>query len=138
MKFNINDKNALRRFQARNERRIKSFMKMATIELYRQLMIVSPVKTGNFRWNWWGQVNGVTTRYELHENKGIDLNRPITVFSNFDLKDSLFICNSAPYAKRLNDGWGRQAPARFVEITVSGVQNQINKLVSEAIREAGE
>ena len=138
MKFNINDRNALRRFQERNERRVKSVMRMATVEVYRELMVASPVDTGNFRWNWWCQVNGVTTRYEQHENKGIDLNRPITVFSNFDMKDSLFICNSTPYGKRLNEGWSGQAPARFVEITVSGVQNKVNKIVNEAIREAGE
>lgn len=138
MQFNINDRNALQRFRERNRRRIKSFMRMATIELYRRLIVVSPVDTGNFRWNWWCQVNGVTTRYEQHENKGIDLNRPITVFSDFELNDSLFICNSTPYGKRLNEGWSGQAPARFVEITVSGVQNDVNKLLAQAIKEAGE
>ena len=138
MNFNINDRNALQRFRERNRRRIKSFMRMATIELYRRLIVVSPVDTGNFRWNWWCQVNGVTTRYEQHENKGIDLNRPITVFSDFELNDSLFICNSTPYGKRLNEGWSGQAPARFVEITVSGVQNDVNKLLAQAIKEAGE
>lgn len=138
MQFNINDRNALQRFRERNRRRIKSFMRMATIELYRRLMVVSPVDTGNFRWNWWCQVNGITTRYETHENRGIDLNRPITIFSDFELIDSLYICNSTPYAKRLNEGWSKQAPARFVEITVSGVQNDVNKLLAQAIKEAGE
>lgn len=138
MQFNINDRNALQRFRERNKRRIKYFMKMATIELYRRLMVVSPVDTGNFRWNWWCQVNGITTRYETHENRGIDLNRPITIFSDFELNDSLYICNSTPYAKRLNEGWSKQAPARFVEITVSGVQNDVNKLLAQAIKEAGE
>lgn len=138
MQFNINDRNALQRFRGRNRRRIKSFMRMATIELYRRLMVVSPVDTGNFRWNWWCQVNGITTRYETHENRGIDLNRPITIFSDFELNDSLYICNSTPYAKRLNEGWSKQAPARFAEITVSGVQNDVNKLLAQAIKEAGE
>lgn len=138
MQFNINDRNALQRFRERNKRRIKSFMRMATIELYRRLMVVSPVDTGNFRWNWWCQVNGITTRYETHENRGIDLNRPITIFSDFELNDSLYICNSTPYAKKLNEGWSKQAPARFVEITVSGVQNDVNKLLAQAIKEAGE
>lgn len=138
MQFNINDRNALQRFRERNRRRIKFFMRMATIELYRRLMVVSPVDTGNFRWNWWCQVNGITTRYETHENRGIDLNRPITIFSDFELNDSLYICNSTPYAKRLNEGWSKQAPARFVEITVSGVQNDVNKLLAQAIKEAEE
>lgn len=65
----------------------------------------------------------------------IDYGRANQAFIRVKAGDTLYLANSTPYIKRLNEGWSKQAPARFVEMTVEGVENDVNKYAEQAIRE---
>lgn len=131
----MGDSNGTRQFQNTVIARLQSFKRMAALEVFQNLSIKTPVYTGNARWNWWCSVGEVDLKYEEHKNLSVDWSRAERVFITFGVDESLFISNSTPYIKRLNDGWSRQASARFIEMTSEGVQNRVNDLAKEAIKE---
>lgn len=135
MKFSITDKNGLERFKRNNENRIASFAKLAMAEAFARLCIKTPVDTGNARWNWWCSVGNIDYKNESHMSLAVDWSRANTAFISVKAGDTLYISNSTPYIKRLNEGWSKQAPARFVEMAVESVENDVNKLANMAIRE---
>lgn len=137
MKFKLNDRAAVRRFLVLIPQRANYAKKMAIIEGYARITVKSPVLTGRFRWGWNCSINGIDygipdpappeyakegrVFYKLDENRAQD------TFMNVKIDDDVFIANSLPYAKRLNEGWSRQAPAHFVELTVEEVKSDLCK-----------
>ena len=135
MKWKLGDSGKTQKFQNTVQARILSFKRMAALEVFQNLSIKTPVYTGNARWNWWCSVGKIEQKYEEHKNLSVDWSRAERVFITFGVDESLFISNSTPYIKRLNDGWSKQASARFIEMTSEGVQNRVNALAKEAIKE---
>lgn len=135
MKWKMGDKNGLKRFQGNNVRRVTAFARMAMQEVYSRISIQTPVDTGNARWNWWCSVGKIDYKYEEHFNLSIDWGRAEQAFIAVKPGNTLYIANSTPYIKRLNEGWSDQKPARFVELTAAGIENDVNKLAKQAIRE---
>ena len=135
MKWKLGDSGKTQKFQNTVLGRIQSFKRMAGLEVFQNLSIKTPVYTGNARWNWWCSVGKVDLKYEEHKNLSVDWSRAERVFLSFGADESLFISNSTPYIKRLNDGWSKQASARFIEMTSEGVMNRVNALAKEAIKE---
>lgn len=135
MKWKLGDSGKTQKFLNTVQARILSFKRMAGLEVFQNLSIKTPVYTGNARWNWWCSVGKIEQKYEEHKNLSVDWSRAERVFITFGVDESLFISNSTPYIKRLNDGWSKQASARFIEMTSEGVQNRVNALAKEAIKE---
>ena len=135
MKWKLGDSGKTQKFLNTVQARILSFKRMAALEVFQNLSIKTPVYTGNARWNWWCSVGKIEQKYEEHKNLSVDWSRAERVFITFGVDESLFISNSTPYIKRLNDGWSKQASARFIEMTSEGVQNRVNDLAKEAIKE---
>lgn len=135
MKFVLTDKDGLERFKRNNENRIASFAKLAMVEAFARLCIKTPVDTGNARWNWWCSIGNIDYKNESHPNLAVDWSRANSAFISVKAGDTLYVSNSTPYIKRLNEGWSKQAPARFVEMTIAGIENDVNKLANQSIRE---
>ena len=134
MKFELgkNDPN-LQRFLKLNETRIPRAMRMFTVEAYRQLTIATPVDTGRARWGWncsFVQPNFTIPMAAPEGQKnyyGLDANRASNTFRADIIsgKETLYISNAVPYIIKLNEGWSRQAPARFFELAF---ENAVQKL----------
>lgn len=93
------------------------------ISAFQIVSIKTPVYTGNARWNWWCSVGSPSGKYEEHNGLSIDTSRALT-FEGVTINDVLYVSNSTPYIKRLNEGWSKQAPARFVEMAVEEIKNR--------------
>lgn len=97
------------------------------ISAFQIVSIKTPVYTGNARWNWWCSVGSPSGKSEEHKGLSIDTSRALT-FEGVTINDVLYVSNSTPYIKRLNEGWSRQAPARFVEMAVEEIKNRRRRI----------
>jgi hypothetical protein len=108
------------------DRRVTDLMRMATIEFFRTITISTPVDTGRARAGWTPSIN-VPSSYVPPEGKyGMPA---IPELGTVTVRDTIYITNNLPYIKRLNNGYSRQAPARFVESAAARVQNAISVIV---------
>lgn len=100
----------------------------AALGIQRGLILVSPVDTGRFRSSWF-----VATRVATLEDVppkpprgrraagGQSASAAMQEIADVKLGDSIHISNPLPYGPRLNDGWSKQAPRRFVQMVVRSV-----------------
>lgn len=108
------------------ERRTTELMRMATIEFYRQITISTPVDTGRARAGWFVTVNAPSGEVLPEGKYSI---RPPGNLPPITINDRYMITNNTPYIGRLNKGYSKQAPARFVELAAARVQAAIGKLL---------
>lgn len=134
MKFALGQRDpALARYLESNKQIIPKAMRMFTVEAYRQLTIGTPVDTGRARWGWncsFVQPDFTIPMAAPEGQKnyyGLDANRANQAFRAEVIsgKETLYITNAVPYIVKLNEGWSRQAPARFFELAF---ENAVQKL----------
>lgn len=112
------------------ERRTTDLMRMATIEFYRQITISTPHDTGRARWGWNITVNAPSNTVPppgIYPMPTIDLHMENPIDS-ITVTDSIYITDNVPYIGKLNNGYSRQAPARFVELAAARIQAAISKI----------
>ncbi|MBQ7404226.1 MAG: hypothetical protein IJW05_12410 [Lentisphaeria bacterium] len=125
MKFELGKNDPkVKKYLNMNKERIPKTMRMFTIEAYRQLTITTPVDTGRARWGWNCSFErpDFSVPMEAPEGQknyyGLDAGRAEAKFKINALSNdtTLYISNAVPYIVKLNEGWSRQAPARFFEL----------------------
>lgn len=114
------------------ENRTTGLMRMATIEFYRQVQISTPVDTGRARAGWLITVN--TPSDEVLPEGKYTYSAVIPDVPAITINDRYFIANNTPYIGRLNNGYSRQAPARFVELAAMRIQTAISKIMGKLRR----
>jgi hypothetical protein len=95
----------------------------------------TPVDTGRAKANWVpgiGQVNTKTTGEINAETALKDINQALQTWKP---GQTIWLCNSLPYIKRLEDGWSKQAPAGMVRLTVVEWKDSVRR-AAEGIRNA--
>ena len=109
--------------------RVKKLMQTASEEFWQQVMIATPVDTGYARFGWFISVKTPSSYLPPAQGQGQKYPMPRlsdhSSISAFGIDDVLYITNNVPYIDRLNDGYSRQAPARFVETAAARVQNYV-------------
>ena len=132
MKFQLgrNDANVLRYIKAKKEY-VPKLMRMFMVEFYRQVTISTPVDTGRARWGWNCSIRQPDMTNPPEGKYTLDARRAIETFSISAVtgKDTLYVTNAVPYIGKLNEGWSRQAPARFVELSFETAFNKLRKYI---------
>lgn len=124
MKFNLN-KSGISVYSKTLNKRLIEVEKKGVEYLWRELYLKTPIKTGAARSSWNISVN--TPDYSFSESKTSNtLNMP-----NVTLNDTLIISSGCPYIKILNDGWSKQAPKNFIQISILNTTKYINNLKVE-------
>lgn len=101
------------------------------LEVYASLVYKSPVDTGRFRGNWNISMAGFdpTVRVEGFTKDSL----PIIAKASHEVEryqgGRIYISNNLPYARRLEDGYSKQAPAGMVRITVVEFQDMVDRVV---------
>ena len=108
------------------ERRTTDLMRMATIEFYRQVQISTPVDTGRARAGWLITVNAPSE--EVPPEGKYTYSAGLPNVPAVTINDRYFITNNVPYIGRLNEGYSRQAPARFVELAAAKIGSLMNEI----------
>lgn len=92
---------------------------------YQQISISTPVDTGRLRNGWMPSIN-VQSDYLPPEGKYSFpdiMGRVSQAWANSTIEDVLYIVNNVPYGVYLNNGTVHIAPRRFVERTITVINN---------------
>lgn len=107
-------------------------VRKTALELQSGMIEMSPVKSGRFKSNWTCGVGAVNT--DTSAAPGTDAEgRTRTVLAGWKPGQTIFLTNSLPYARRLENGWSKQAPSGVVRLTVQAY-SQALKAAVESIK----
>lgn len=93
-------------------------VRKTALQLQSEMIARSPVDTGRFKGNWQTGIGAVNADTGSAANSDA-LGRCATVLQGWKPGQTIFLTNSLPYAKRLENGWSQQAPAGMVRLTVA-------------------
>lgn len=100
-------------------RNADKFVSEFTQDVAEEVVKRSPVDTGFFRSSWVASVNTVNTTYNGEAGGSPDFSALI----NAKAGNVYYISNNAPYARRLEYGYSKQAPQGMVRVTLSQADN---------------
>ena len=102
--------------------------KKVTGEILQKVVVASPVDTGQFRGNWRVGVKNIDSTVD---NSSLDKSGQGSISKGIakiaiggGIGKLVYISNSLPYSEKLNNGWSKQAPLNFVELSVQSVLNK--------------
>jgi hypothetical protein len=103
------------------------------MEIFRRVVMRSPVDTGRFRGNWQAEINAPAAGQLAATDKGggATLAKIQAVVEQATVGMHIFLANNLPYARRLEYGWSKQAPAGMVRITVQEFQTIVDQAVQQ-------
>lgn len=126
MKFKLN-KNGIKSYTKILHKRLMHVEKKGIEYLWNELYIKTPIDTGAARSSWNISINVPNYSFQPSK-KSNSLQMP-----EFNINDTLIIASGCPYIKVLNNGWSKQAPANFFQISVMNTKKYINGLKIEDI-----
>ena len=103
------------------------FTKRITGEMLQQVVVATPVDTGQARGNWRvsvGVLDKKTDQTQDRSGQGSISKGIATIQSGGGIGKVVFLSNSLKYISRLNDGWSMQAPKNFMQISFMNVVNK--------------
>lgn len=119
----------LNKLCARAGEKAELVVRRAALELQSGMIEKSPVDTGRFKGNWQvgvGQLNADTNQAADKSGQGA-LGRTAVALETWKPGQTIFLSNSLPYARRLEDGWSQQAPSGMVRLTVQAYTDAVRK-----------
>lgn len=102
------------------------------LDVFRSLVMKSPVDTGRFRGNWQIGVGSVNTDVGSQVDKSGS--NAVTgamgiIESTVKAGQIVYLTNSLPYAVRLEYGWSKQAPQGMVRLTVAEYRAMMDNVI---------
>jgi hypothetical protein len=109
----------LDKLAAKQKASVDTIARKATFALFNAVQQRSPVDTGRFRGNWQATQGalGVGTSNTTDPQGSIAGSEAMKALS-FPVGDTVYFTNNLPYARRLEYGYSRQAPAGMVRLSV--------------------
>jgi hypothetical protein len=98
---------------ARAGARAEQAIRKVAIDLFTRVIMRSPVKSGHFRGNWQVAIGAVPVgALALHDKTGTaTIARATATAMRLRAGQTIYLVNNLPYARRLEYGWSKQAPA---------------------------
>lgn len=95
------------------------------LQIFRRIILKSPVDTGRFRGNWQLAIGSVPDgTLELDDKTGTaTIAKGAATSLGMKAGDIIYFANNLPYAQRLEGGYSQQAPAGMVALTVQEFQS---------------
>ncbi len=119
------------RLAAKAGLRLETVARKITFELFKAVTLRSPVDTGRFRANWnvsWDVPNFATGEQTNANRANAEILK--VVAQGAPMGGVTYLSNGLPYARRLEYGWSRQAPAGMVRISVAAVASFVRKAIA--------
>ena len=115
----------LNAFVSGTEKKVERTVRAVKLELFRSVILDTPVDTGRARGNWQATLNSPATEEIENESMSVAL---AGVAANLGkINDVSFLANNLPYIEELEDGSSKQAPAGMVRRNMARVQRLINE-----------
>ena len=101
---------------ARSKERVDQVVRIATMHLFSQVVLRSPVDTGRFRANWNFSINSPDTSSSETTDKARGTQQAMKALQ-YGAGQIVYLTNALPYARRLEHGWSKQAPNGMVKVS---------------------
>lgn len=106
-------------------------VRKTALELQSGMVERSPVDTGRFKGNWACGIGSMNTSTDAGEDKtgAGAIGRTQTTLEGWKPGQAIWLTNSLPYARRLENGWSDQAPSGMVRLTVQSYAQALSAAV---------
>ena len=128
---------------------LNQIMRLAALNLFRQVVQKTPVDTGRARGNWQVSVGGAAKGIvEGEKSEEQVLQEIIEVIYEARIKQGFFLTNNLPYIQKLEyggypnpaktgekliAGFSKQAPAGMVRISMAQIEKDLNEIIEDVI-----
>lgn len=108
-------------------------VRKVSLDMFRKVIVKSPVDTGRFKGNWQVAIGSIPAgTLEIDDKGGTATIAKVTAEAlNMKAGDVIYLVNNLPYARALEYGHSKQAPAGMVRITIEEFNAAVNKAASE-------
>ena len=133
--------NQMKAWERKTERKMDLAVRKIALEMFRRIILKSPVDTGRFRGNWQLAIGSVPEgTLELDDKTGTaTIAKGAATALGFNAGETIFFANNLPYARRLEEGGypdgpkvenGRssQAPNGMVALTIQEFQSVVSRI----------
>lgn len=123
----------LQKFVQKTGANINLVIRKVAFELFRSVIIKSPVDTGRFKSNWQVNIGAAPSGVLPTKDKSgaAALARVATETLQFQVGQVIYLVNNLSYARALEYGWSKQAPAGMVRISVASYTAALEKIVKQ-------
>lgn len=126
----------IRRFVDKANENLDLVVRKISLELFHRVIVKTPVDTGRARANWQVAIGSIPAgTLELNDKSGTATISRVTA-ATLALKagDLIYLVNNLEYARPLEYGHSKQAPAGMVRLTLSEFQGVVNRAADEVSR----
>jgi hypothetical protein len=108
---------------------LENTIKTTAIELFSSVIRDTPVDEGRAKGNWQATLGSMAdgTVSTLDRSGSATISRMRATVGGFDLGEVIWLTNNLPYARRLEYGWSKQAPAGMVRKNMARIQSLVAK-----------
>ena len=108
-------------------------VRKVALDLFRKVIVKSPVDTGRFKGNWQVAIGSIPAgTLSINDKSGTATIAKVTAEAlNMKAGDVIYLVNNLPYARALEYGHSKQAPAGMVRITIEEFNAAVNTAASE-------
>ena len=129
---------SVRAFAEKTGARMDTVVRKVTLELFKRVVLRSPVDTGRFRGAWEVMIGGAVVKGgtipALDKTGASTILAAATAVRSIQAGQQATILNRLPYGPRLEDGWSKQAPAGMVALALVEFSGIVSVAASEARR----
>ena len=127
----------IRKFQMNTARKMELAARKIALELFRRVILKTPVDKGGARSNWQASLGSPATGTvdATDTQAGPTFRKVISATEGFDVGDTIYLANNLPYIRRLEEGSSQQAPQGMVALTVQEFSAIVNQISAEVSRQ---
>jgi hypothetical protein len=123
----------IKRFVDKANGNIDLVVRKVSLDLFSRVIIKSPVDTGRFRGNWQVAIGSVPPGVlEVFDKTGqVAISKVTAETLNLKAGDVIYLINNLPYARPLEYGHSKQAPAGMVRTSAQEYGAVVSQAASE-------
>jgi len=120
----------MKAWERKAERKMDLAVRKIALEMFRRIILKSPVLSGRFRGNWQLAIGSVPEgTLELDDKTGTaTIAKGAATAMGFNAGETIFFANNLPYARRLEEGYSQQAPNGMVALTIQEFQSVVSRI----------
>lgn len=121
------------RFVAKAKGNVDLVIRKISLDIFRRVIMKSPVDEGRFKGNWQVAIGSIPAgTLDIDDKSGTATLARVTAETlNLKAGDTIYLVNNLSYARRLEYGHSKQAPAGVVRITVQEFPGVVRQAASE-------
>lgn len=123
----------IQRFVDKAKGNVDLVVRKISLDMFRRVIMKSPVDTGRFKGNWQVAIGSIPAgTLEVNDKTGTATIARVTAATlGLQAGETIYLVNNLEYARALEYGHSKQAPAGMVRISVAEYPGVVNKAASE-------